>query len=95
MQSFPDEERENFLLMLNVIHCCFQPCSINAKKSYDQCLNPFESSTAYTTFEEFVNELDEVVVRPYNLSGDLNRDMQQMKTDPVVTASTLGLPNVM
>jgi hypothetical protein len=52
-----------------------------------------ESSIAYIRLEEFVNELDEVVVRPYNLTGDLLRDMQQMKTDPVVTASTLGLPN--
>ncbi len=52
-----------------------------------------ESKIAYITLEEFVNELDEVVVRPYNLSGDLIRDMQQMKIDRVVTASTLGLPN--
>ncbi len=52
-----------------------------------------ESSMVYITLEEFVNELDEVVVRPYNLSGDLLRDMQQMKINPVITASTLGLPN--
>ncbi len=52
-----------------------------------------ESRFVYVNLEEFVNELDEVVVRPYNLSGDLVRDMQQMKTGPVVTASTLGLPN--
>ncbi len=52
-----------------------------------------QSKIAYITLEEFVNELDEVVVRPYNLSGDLIQDMQQMKIDPVVTASTLGLPN--
>lgn len=52
-----------------------------------------ESKMAFITLEEFVNELDEVVVRPYNLSGDLIRDMQHMKIDPVVTASTLGLPN--
>lgn len=52
-----------------------------------------QSKIVYIRLEEFVNELDEVVVRPYNLSGDLMRDMQQMKIDPVVTASTLGLPN--
>ncbi|WP_188369552.1 carboxypeptidase-like regulatory domain-containing protein [Muriicola marianensis] len=52
-----------------------------------------ESRFIYVNLEEFVNELDEVVVRPFNLSGDLVRDMQQMKTEPVVTASTLGLPN--
>ena len=43
--------------------------------------------------EEFVNELDEVVLRPYDLSGDLSRDMGQMNTGRVYTASTLGLPN--
>lgn len=52
-----------------------------------------ESSFIYVTLEEFVNELDEVVVRPYNLTGDLIRDMNGMKTEQVVTASTLGLPN--
>ncbi|MBT8185653.1 MAG: hypothetical protein KJN76_12485 [Eudoraea sp.] len=43
--------------------------------------------------EEFVNELDEVVVRPYDLSGDLNKDMQNMDTGQVVSATSLGLPN--
>ncbi len=42
---------------------------------------------------EFVNELDEVILTPFNLSGDLSRDMNNMKTDRVVVASTLGLPN--
>ena len=42
---------------------------------------------------ESLTELDEVVVMPYNLTGDLNRDMGNMKVGPVVTASTLGLPN--
>jgi len=52
-----------------------------------------DSKMVYVTLEEFVNELDEVVVRPYDLSGDLSRDMQQLKIGPVVSASTLGLPN--
>ena len=43
--------------------------------------------------EEFVNELDEVVVRPYNLSGDISRDIAQMPTQPVHVAATMGLPN--
>lgn len=42
---------------------------------------------------EFVNELDEVILMPFNLTGDLSRDMNQMKTEKVVVASTLGLPN--
>ncbi|QBA63478.1 carboxypeptidase-like regulatory domain-containing protein [Muriicola soli] len=52
-----------------------------------------ESSYVYITLEEFVNELDEVVVRPFNLSGDLSRDMDGMRVKNVVSASTLGLPN--
>jgi len=40
--------------------------------------------------EPAVNELNEVVVMPYNLTGDLSRDM---KSEPVVVAATLGLPN--
>ncbi|NER09284.1 CarboxypepD_reg-like domain-containing protein [Muriicola jejuensis] len=63
------------------------------RKSLVISASVLESRFVYVNLEEFVNELDEVVVRPYNLSGDLIRDMQNMKTDPVVTASTLGLPN--
>src|SRR5690606_8466711 len=40
--------------------------------------------------EEAVTELNEVVVMPYNLTGDLTTDA---KGETVVTASTLGLPN--
>ncbi|MCW5517687.1 hypothetical protein [Muriicola sp. Z0-33] len=43
--------------------------------------------------EEFVNQLDEVVVRPYDLSGDLGKDMQNMDTGHVVSATSIGLPN--
>jgi hypothetical protein len=43
--------------------------------------------------EEFVNELDEVVVRPFDLSGDIARDLRQMPAEKPVVASTLGLPN--
>ena len=52
-----------------------------------------ESLRIDVPLEEFVNVLDEVILRPYDLSGDLTRDMRQMKTEGVVTASTLGLPN--
>lgn len=55
--------------------------------------NLLESSLVYVTLEEFVNELDEVVLRPFDLSGDLTKDMQQLNIEPVVTASTLDLPN--
>lgn len=52
-----------------------------------------ESTSIVVPLDEFINELDEVVVRPYNLSGDLSRDMNSMTTDKVYVASTLGLPN--
>ena len=40
-----------------------------------------------------VNKLDEVVVRPYNLSGNLMNDMKGANTDNIVNGVTLGLPN--
>lgn len=52
-----------------------------------------ESRSIIVPLEELINELDEVVVRPYNLSGDLVRDMNSLRTDKVYVAATLGLPN--
>lgn len=43
--------------------------------------------------EDALTELDEVVVTPYNLTGDITKDLDRISIDPVVTASTLGLPN--
>lgn len=40
-----------------------------------------------------VNKLDEIVVRPYNLSGNLSDDMKKVSTDNIVNGVTLGLPN--
>lgn len=45
------------------------------------------------TLEDVLTELDEVVVTPYNLTGDITKDINIIKTDAVVTSSTLGLPN--
>lgn len=45
------------------------------------------------TLEPFVNELDEVILRPYDLSGDLGTDIGSVNTDDVVSATSLGLPN--
>lgn len=49
--------------------------------------------TLNIALEESMTVLDEVVVTPYNLSGDITKDLQVIKTDPVVTAQTVGLPN--
>ncbi len=51
-------------------------------------------TTLVTVFlEEFVNELNEVVVQPYNLSGDLTQDLKNMTLTPKINATTLALPN--
>lgn len=42
--------------------------------------------------KEQINELDTVYIKP-NLSGDLLKDSKLIKTNKVVTAKTLGLPN--
>ncbi|AIZ41658.1 carboxypeptidase-like regulatory domain-containing protein [Cellulophaga baltica] len=48
------------------------------------------SKTIYITLDPALNELKEVVVMPYNLTGNLAQDM---RSEPVVVAATLGLPN--
>lgn len=53
----------------------------------------WEAKWLLVPLEEFVNELDEVVLRPFDLSGDLSRDMGTINTDDVVSATILGLPN--
>ncbi len=55
--------------------------------------NVLESKLLYVPLEDAINELDEVIVMPYNLTGDMTLDLDRMVIEPVVTASTLGLPN--
>ena len=43
--------------------------------------------------EEFVNELQEVTVQPFGLSGDIEKDLSGLQLDKNVSAETLGLPN--
>lgn len=52
----------------------------------------YRLSFVIVPMQPFVNELREVVVQPYNLTGDLGADMQQLNVKPV-TAESLGLPN--
>ncbi len=42
---------------------------------------------------EFVNQLKEVVVSPYNLSGDLTQDLGKLSLEKDVSAEALKLPN--
>jgi hypothetical protein len=52
-----------------------------------------EEEKLLVPLEASLTKLDEVVVTPYNLTGELDRDAKRLKIEPVVTASTLGLPN--
>jgi hypothetical protein len=45
------------------------------------------------TMETGITQLDEVVLLPYNLSGNIGRDAEQVFQGDAVSASTLGLPN--
>jgi hypothetical protein len=53
----------------------------------------FSSNFITIPLEEFVNELREVVVRPYNLSGRLGDDITGLELEKDVSAEALGLPN--
>ena len=53
----------------------------------------FNTNFIRVPLQEFVNELDEVVVRPYNLSGNLNEDLVGLQLEKDVSAEALGLPN--
>lgn len=52
-----------------------------------------EAASLLIPLEPFVNELDEVVVSPYDLTGDLDKDVGRLPVAPPVTAFSLGLPN--
>ena len=52
----------------------------------------YRSGYVNVTMRPFVNELREVVVQPYSLSGNLSTDASTLKAAPV-TAENLGLPN--
>lgn len=52
-----------------------------------------DSKLLYVPLEEVLTQLDEVIVTPYNLTGDMATDLARTEIEPVVTASTLGLPN--
>ncbi len=52
-----------------------------------------DSKTLFVPLEDALNELDEVVVTPYDLSGDLSKDLGTLKTAPAISATSLGLPN--
>jgi len=52
-----------------------------------------ERKIVRVTLKEALTKLDEVVLTPYNLSGDIYKDTKSLNIEPVITSSTLGLPN--
>ena len=53
----------------------------------------FNSAFIRVDLEEFVNELNEVVVQPFDLSGNLGSDLLGLTLEKDVSAEALGLPN--
>jgi hypothetical protein len=53
----------------------------------------FEKGFIKVVLELKINELDEVIVRPHNLTGDLTKDLEQVDQEKIVTGVSLGLPN--
>ncbi|MEZ4811771.1 MAG: hypothetical protein R2819_15550 [Allomuricauda sp.] len=53
----------------------------------------YNTSFIRVPLEEFVNELREVVVSPYDLSGNLNQDLDKLTLPKDVSAEALELPN--
>lgn len=83
--SFSIEVRKNDKLMFLAIHF---------KRKW-LIMNNVLFNTSFITvpLEEFVNELEEVVVKPYNLSGELSQDLIGLKLEKNISAEALGLPN--
>ena len=63
------------------------------KKKFVVTIETLDTKKLEVFLEVALTQLNEVVVTPYNLTGDLNRDAKRLKIKPIVTASTLGLPN--
>lgn len=83
----------NFLVLVKPGDTLFFSAVQLKRKSLTVTFDMVKSQKIVVPLEEYVNELDEVVIRPYNLSGDINRDLNQMTNTNVLVSATLGLPN--
>lgn len=83
--NFAIQVQQNDTLVFSAVHFL--------RKTLPVSESVFGSSFVEVPMQEFVNELKEVVVRPFNLSGDLNQDVGQLKLEKDVSAEALGLPN--
>ena len=53
----------------------------------------YDSPFIQVPMEEFVNELRQVTVQPFGLSGDIQKDLTGLQLEKDVSAEALGLPN--
>ncbi|MCB0371841.1 MAG: hypothetical protein KDD31_02395 [Muricauda sp.] len=83
--NFAIQVQENDTLVFSAVHFL--------RKTLIVSESLYGSSFVEVPMQEFVNELKEVVVRPFNLSGDLNQDLDQLVLEKDVSAEALGLPN--
>ena len=52
-----------------------------------------ESKLLVVPLEEVLTQLEEVVVTPYSLTGDMSRDLNRVPVGSIITARSLGLEN--
>ncbi|WP_339715668.1 carboxypeptidase-like regulatory domain-containing protein [uncultured Kriegella sp.] len=52
-----------------------------------------DSKFLQVPLEDALTQLDEVIVMPYNLTGDMAADLKRMEPGLIVSSSTLDLPN--
>ncbi|WP_318309811.1 carboxypeptidase-like regulatory domain-containing protein [Flagellimonas crocea] len=63
------------------------------KKTITVTPSLYQSNFVEVPMEEFVNQLREVVVSPYDLTGDLSKDIDRVTLEKDVSAEALNLPN--
>ncbi|MDO6820039.1 carboxypeptidase-like regulatory domain-containing protein [Zobellia sp. 1_MG-2023] len=52
-----------------------------------------ESRLLVVPLQQVLNQLEEVVVMPYNLTGDMSRDLNRIPVGSIITSQSLGLEN--
>jgi hypothetical protein len=83
--NFSIRVRVNDTLVFSAVHFL--------RKSLPVTQALYRSNFVEVPMQEFVNQLREVVVSPYNLTGDLTKDIDRVTLEKDVSAEALNLPN--
>ncbi|MDF0715573.1 carboxypeptidase-like regulatory domain-containing protein [Muricauda sp. 334s03] len=83
--NFSIRVRVNDTLVFSAVHFL--------RKSLPVTQALYQSSFVEVPMQEFVNQLREVVVSPYDLTGDLAKDIDRVTLEQDVSAEALNLPN--